>query len=147
MTETIQFFTPLFSSVLFNHSNLSLVELSFFTSMLVFITVGEIVSQKPDSSYPGIGYLLSITLLLSSIYLGFCELIWWKAIINIAVSLTVFYFLLVPTINVLVAFSGMLFKLNPLTNEIVPKRSTSLFIATITILAIILLVLLEKKIF
>lgn len=147
MTEIIQSFRPFFSSILFNHSNISLVELSIFTSMMVFIAVGEIVNQKPDTSYSGAGYGLSISLLLSSIYLGFSELIWWKAIVNIAVSLTVFYFLLVLVLNGLVTLSGVLFKFNPVTNEVVPKRSTALFIATITFLAIVLLVFLEQKIF
>lgn len=147
MTDTIQFFTPFFNSVLFNHSNIALIELSFFTSILMFGTVGKLVNQNPETSFASTGYLVSVALFLSSIYLLFNELTWWKSVINIVVSILVFVLvseLILSIINIL--FAG-LYNHESSKDGRTMKRSTGLFIATITIIAIALSVLLEKKIF
>ncbi|MFV5694022.1 hypothetical protein ACM55G_01110 [Flavobacterium sp. LB3P122] len=149
MTDITQFFLPFFSSVLFNHSNLALIELSFFTSILMFGTVGKLVNQKPETSFASIGYLVSVSLFLSAGYLAFHELTWWKSTINIIVSTIVFLIVSELILFVFILLFSGLYNYNHQSskNEITLKRSAALFIATITIIAIALSVLLEKQIF
>lgn len=147
MTDVIQFFSPFFSSVLFNHSSLALIELSFFISILMFGTVGKLVDQKPDTSFSSSGYLISVTLFLSSIYLLFCELIWWKSIINIIVSVIVFVILSELILSIINFLFAGLYNLQSSKDGRTLKRSSSVFIASITILAVVLGVLLKNKIY
>lgn len=90
MDSVINFFEPIFSSFLFNHKNQSLTEISVFCSVFFFGLIGKLVNQKPNTSSALSGYTYSVGLFLTTVYLIFIELIWWKALINIVVSIILF---------------------------------------------------------
>lgn len=90
MNSVINFFEPIFSAFLFNHKNQSLIEISIFCSVFLFGMIGKLVNQKPNTSIALFGYGYSIGVFLSAVYLLFIELTWWKAIINILVSVILF---------------------------------------------------------
>jgi hypothetical protein len=90
MTSVINFFEPIFSSFLFNHKNQSLTEISIFCVVFLFGLIGKLVSQKPSTSSALIGYVYSVVIFLTTVYLIFIELTWWKAFINILVSIILF---------------------------------------------------------
>ena len=90
MNSIINFFEPIFSAFLFNHKNQSLIEITIFCSVFLFGMIGKLVDQKPNTSIALSGYGYSIGVFLSAAYLLFIELTWWKAIINILVSVILF---------------------------------------------------------
>lgn len=90
MNSVINFFEPIFSAFLFNHKNQSLIEISIFLSVFLFGLIGKLVNQKPNTSIALVGYVYSIGVFLTTVYLLFVELTWWKAIINILVSVILF---------------------------------------------------------
>lgn len=147
MTEIIQFFTPFFSAVLFNHSSLALIEMSFFISILMYGTVGKLVDQNPGTSYAYIGYLVSVTLFLSSTYILFCELAWWKSIINIVVSTIVFVIISELTLSLFINLFSGFYNTQSSNNETTLKRGPALFIVSITICAVFLSMIIKNKIF
>lgn len=89
MDTIINFFEPIFSSFLFNHKNQSLSEISIFCNVFLFGLIGKLVNQKPNTSSTAV-YFYSIILFLTTFYLIFIELVWWKALINILVSIIIF---------------------------------------------------------
>lgn len=148
MRDLIQFFSPLFNSILFNHPNISLVELSFFSSILLIVIAGELTKQKPEkSSVDTVVFYVSIPLFLCAGYLVFCELTWWKSTINIIVSFFVFYKLSQLILFVFnLSFAG-LYNLQSSKDGRTLKRSAYIFITITTIFALIFAVLLEQIIF
>jgi hypothetical protein len=90
MNDLIHFLEPLFSSFLFNYKNLTLIEISILCSVFLFGTIGKLVDQKPNFSGALVGYGYSIIVFLNAVYLTFVELTWWKAVINILVSVILF---------------------------------------------------------
>jgi hypothetical protein len=129
MNDLIHFLEPLFSSFLFNYKNLTLIEISILCSVFLFGTIGKFIVQKPNTSIALTGYIISISLFLCSGYLTFIELVWWKAIVNIVVSLVVFVIFSEMILNLIIILFGGFY--NYLNGEIKPKRRALFFVLVV----------------
>ena len=135
MNDLVHFLEPLFNRFLFNYKNLALIEISFLCSVFLFGTIGKLVEQKPNTSIALIGYVISVSLFLSSGYLTFIELVWWKAIVNIVVSLVVFVIISEIILNLIIILFGGFY--NYSSGEIRPKRRAVFFVIIIFVINLI----------
>lgn len=145
MNDLINFLDPLFSRFLFNYKNLALIEISIFCSVFLYGTIGKLIEQKPNTSSALSGYILFIILFLSSGYITFTELVWWKAIVNIVASFIVFVILSEIILNLIIILFGGFY--NYSNGEIKPKRRTVFFILIIFVINLIVAEYIKRKIF
>lgn len=145
MNDLIHLLEPIFSRFLFNYKNLTLIEISIFCSVFLFGTIGKLIEQKPNSSIALIGYFISVSIFLSSGYLTFIELVWWKAIVNIIVSLVVFVFISEIILNLIIILFGGFY--NYSNGEIRLKRRSVFFAIIIFSINLIVSEYIKRKIF
>jgi hypothetical protein len=145
MNSVIDFFEPFFNTFLFNHKNLSLIEIGFFCTVFLFGFIGKMVEQKPNTSIAAFGYGYSIILFLTCVYITFVELTWWKAIINITVS--VFLFMFISEILLLLIMLQLKGFYHYGDDELRPKRRTALLILILFSINIIVSLHIKKIMF
>lgn len=144
MKEIIYSFTPFLNSILYNHQSIALVELSFLFSVLIYHIFESLAAQKPKTSSALLMFIVIISLFISACYVLFSELTWWKAIINILVSILVFK--LISKIIILffqIRFHGF-YRFQTPESEGVLKRRSFLFISIIMIIAIYLNIMIKN---
>jgi hypothetical protein len=145
MNDLIHFLEPLFSSFLFNYKNLTLIEISILCSVFLFGTIGKLVSQKPNISGVLVGYGYSIIVFLNAAYITFVELNWWKAVINILVSVILFVIISEILLSLIIILFGGFFHYGDVEPRI--KRRTGLLILIIFSINIIVTLHIKKLIF
>ncbi len=145
MNSVINFFEPIFSAFLFNHKNQSLIEISIFCSVFLFGMIGKLVNQKPNTSIALFGYGYSIVVFLSAVYLLFIELTWWKAIINILVSVILFVIISEIILLFIIMLFGGFYHYGVVEPRV--KRRTGLLFFIIFSINIIVSLYIKKLIF
>ena len=145
MNSVINFFDPFFNAFLFNHKNLALIEISFFCTVFLFGTIGKLVDQKPNISGVLVGYGYSIIVFLNAAYITFVELNWWKAVINILVSVILFVIISEILLSLIIILFGGFFHYGDVEPRI--KRRTGLLILIIFSINIIVTLHIKKLIF
>ena len=145
MNSVINFFDPFFNAFLFNHKNLSLNEICFFSAVFLFGTIGKLVDEKPNISGVLVGYVYSIGIFLTSVYLTFIELTWWKAIVNILVSVILFVIVSEILLSFFIIVFGGFFHYGDVEPRI--KRRTGLLIFIIFSINVIVSLHVNKLIF
>lgn len=145
MREIVASFTPFFNSILYNHQSISLIEFSFLFSILIYQIFDSLAAQKPKTSSALLMFLVIVPLFTSSCYVLFCQLIWWKAIVNILVS--IFAFTLISKLIILffqISIHGF-YRFQTPESEGVLKRRAFVFISIIIIIAICLNVMIKNS--
>jgi hypothetical protein len=145
MKEIVSSFTPFFNSVLYNHQSISLIEFSFLFSILIFQIFDTLAAQKTKTSFALMMFLVILPLFPSACYVLFCELIWWKAIVNILVS--IYAFTLISKVIILffqISIHGF-YRFQTPESEGVLKRRAFVFISFIIIIAICLNVMIKNS--
>ena len=145
MKEIVSSFTPFFNSVLYNHQSISLIEFSFLFSNLIFQIFDTLAAQKTKTSFALMMFLVILPLFPSACYVLFCELIWWKAIVNILVS--IYAFTLISKVIILffqISIHGF-YRFQTPESEGVLKRRAFVFISFIIIIAICLNVMIKNS--
>jgi hypothetical protein len=145
MNSVIGFFEPFFNAFLFNHRNLALIEISFFCTVFLFGIIGKLVDQKPNFSGVLVGYGYSIIVFLNSAYITFVELTWWKAVVNIVVSLVLFVIVSEIILSLMIMLFGGFFYYEEVEPRI--KRRTVLLILIILLSNIMVSLHINKLIF
>jgi hypothetical protein len=145
MNSVINFFEPFFNLFLFNHKNLAVNEISFFCAVFLFGTIGKLVDQKPNISGVLVGYGYSIIVFLNAVYLTFVELNWWKATVNILVSVILFVIISEFLLSLIIILFGGFFHFGDVEPRI--KRRTALLLFIIFLINIIVSLHIKNLIF
>lgn len=145
MNSVIDFFEPFFSTFLFNHKNLALIEISFLCTVFSFVVIDQLVQLKPNTSLVGYALGISIILFLSTLYLTFVELTWWKSIINIVVSLFLFVFISKIILLLILVIFGSFYNFSD--EELKPKRYTVFLMLIIISVNVIVSLYIKDTIF
>ena len=146
MKEIVYFFTPFFNSILYNHQSISLVELSFLFSILLYDLSKILRAEKPRSAGANVIVFLSIILFINACYILFSELTWWKAIVNTLISIIAFK--LISLINIIfttATFQGFYRFKSPESEGIIKRRAFVYFSIIMIVVSILNVMLINIK--